>query len=508
MDSADAAAAPFVGGWASIRAYFTPATLFLVVNLVIGTIALTSRATQHRRRRREHEHYHYHDDGHGHYHLQEQEQHHHQPAYGDHYYPPPHQQQQQPLYATPPEPAPLARTSSIVDRLRSFDFGLYRFRSGDFPPEYGAAAAAVPTHAHDAFTPVEEETMPAAEQAHYARTRSEPAPATREERMRPPASRAKKPGSEVRKAQVARSPPARVVEAVAGEDDAVDARAEEEFAASFGREREKSPLQEEYNYQEEYVPPVRPRAPTAAPLARTSSIMDRLRSLGGYLAPEQPAAASIPAAAAEKKQAHYDRSRSEPGEKKQEAKPRMAKSTSETKKAAAPSRAEAALAGESVDARAEAFIDSFKQQQARHHRREQEYVPPPPPLARAPSVLERLRSFGLSRFRSGDLGADLPAAAAAATPAGADEKRQAAAAAQYGRSRSEPAREQGKKEPRMRKSSSSVVEEEEEPAAEADHGGVDARADDFINKFRQQLQLQRLNSLLNYKEMLGGGGKQ
>jgi hypothetical protein len=34
---------------------------------------------------------------------------------------------------------------------------------------------------------------------------------------------------------------------------------------------------------------------------------------------------------------------------------------------------------------------------------------------------------------------------------------------------------------------------------------VDERADDFINKFRQQLQLQRLNSLLNYKEMLNGG---
>jgi hypothetical protein len=34
---------------------------------------------------------------------------------------------------------------------------------------------------------------------------------------------------------------------------------------------------------------------------------------------------------------------------------------------------------------------------------------------------------------------------------------------------------------------------------------VDERADDFINKFRQQLQLQRLNSLLNYKEMLNRG---
>ncbi|CAL5096031.1 unnamed protein product [Urochloa decumbens] len=476
MDSADAAAAPFVGGWASIRAYFTPATLFLFVNLVIGTIALTSRATQHRRRRREDLDHHYHDDGHGHYHFQEQ-----QPAYGDHYYPPPHQQQ--PLYATPPAPVPLARTSSIVDRLRSFDFGLYRFRSGDFPPEYNgpAAAAAAPTHAHDAFAPVEEETAAVAqEQAHYA--------AVCEER-RPPASRAKKPGSEVRKAQVARAPPAsRLVE-----DDAVDAMAEE-FAGSFGRQPS-PPQQQEYNYQEEYVPPVRPRAPAAAPLARTSSIMDRLRSLGGYLAPEQPAAASIPPPAAEKNHAHYDRSRSEPV-KKPEAKPRMAKSSSEAKKTAAPSRAEVALAGESVDARAEAFIDSFKQQQARHHRREEEYAPPP--LARAPSVLERLRSFGLSRFRSGDLGADLPAVA---TPA-AEEKKPAVA---YGRSRSEPAREQGKKEPRMRKSSSSVVEEEE--GEEAEHG-VDARADDFINKFRQQLQLQRLNSLLNYKEMLGGGGKQ
>uniref|UniRef100_A0A6V7QUV7 DUF4408 domain-containing protein n=1 Tax=Ananas comosus var. bracteatus TaxID=296719 RepID=A0A6V7QUV7_ANACO len=41
-----------------------------------------------------------------------------------------------------------------------------------------------------------------------------------------------------------------------------------------------------------------------------------------------------------------------------------------------------------------------------------------------------------------------------------------------------------------------AVEEEEE---------VNARADDFINRFRQQLQLQRLNSLLNYKEMLNRG---
>ena len=479
MDSAGVAA-PF-GAWASIRGYFTPATLFLVVNLVIGTIALTSRATQQRRRR---EHHHYHDDGHGHYHIQEPLHPHQQPAYGDHYY---YQQQpQQTLYATPPAPAPapLARTSSVLDRLVSF--GLYRFRSGDFPPEYGAAAGA--NHAQDAFAPVEEET--AAQQAHYARSRSEPAPA-REERR--PAS-VKKSGAEVRKAQAARAPP-RVVEAVA-EDDSVDARAEQ-FPASFRREPAPAPLQQEHNYHEEYVqPPARAPAPAPAPLARTSSVMDRLRSLGlyGFLAPEQPAAAATPASApppaVEKKQAqsHYDRSRSEPAwgqgsnkkEKKQEARSRMAKWSSETRKAAAPSRVEAAVAGESVDARAEAFIDSFRQQQAQHHR-EEEYVPPPAPapLSRAPSVLERVRSFTLYRFRSGDLGPDFPAAAAAeSTPPTADEKKQAAA--HYGRSRSEPVREQGKKEPRMSKSSSVVAEEEEPAAADADQC-VDARADDFIN---------------------------
>lgn len=34
---------------------------------------------------------------------------------------------------------------------------------------------------------------------------------------------------------------------------------------------------------------------------------------------------------------------------------------------------------------------------------------------------------------------------------------------------------------------------------------VDAKADDFINKFKQQLKLQRLDSILRYKEMLGRG---
>ncbi|KAJ1263845.1 hypothetical protein BS78_09G218200 [Paspalum vaginatum] len=488
-------AAPPLGAWASIRGFFTPATLFLVVNLVIGTIALTSRATQ-QRRRRERYYQQYHDDGHFHDpHMQPPQQ----QEYHHHYYP----QEEQAVYAPP-----LARTSSVLDRLRSF--GLYRFRSGDFPPEYGAAAAAGPlNHAHDAFAPVVE-----SEQAlNCARSRSEPAPAAPAREERRPAARVSKPGSEVRRSQAARAP-ARVVEEAVAENDYVGARAEE----TVGRfRREPSPLQQEYHqYQEEeYVPPV--RAPAPAPLQRTSSVLDRLReSLGlyGFLAPEQPAAASIPESdgfaaatlAGEKQHAHHDRSRSEPAleqqgrreKKQQEARSRMAKSSSAARKAAAPSLAEG------VDARAEAFIDSFRQQQVPHRQEQEEYVPPPAPapLPRTSSVLDRLRSFGLYRFRSGDLGPDLPAAAAETPTPAAEEKKHEA---HYGRSRSEPAREQGKREPRMSKSSSSVVEEEE---PEADHG-VDARADDFINKFRQQLQLQRLNSLLNYKEMLSrGGGKQ
>lgn len=34
---------------------------------------------------------------------------------------------------------------------------------------------------------------------------------------------------------------------------------------------------------------------------------------------------------------------------------------------------------------------------------------------------------------------------------------------------------------------------------------VDSKADDFINKFKKQLQLQRLDSILRYKDMLGRG---
>ncbi|KAF8700153.1 hypothetical protein HU200_034523 [Digitaria exilis] len=194
-----------------------------------------------------------HDDAHSHGHYHIQDPHRQQQAYDDPYYH--HQQeQQQQLYAAPP-PASLARTSSVLDRLRS---------------------RPLIHHAQqDVFASVEEE-------AHYARSQSEPAPA-REEERRP-----------VSRAQVARAP-ARVFEAVAAEDDdAVDARAEEFISAAAFMWREPSPLQ-----QMEVRSASGKGGAGTCPAARTSSFMDRLRSVGlpNFLSYEQTsAAASIPAA--------------------------------------------------------------------------------------------------------------------------------------------------------------------------------------------------------------------
>ncbi|KAJ6840698.1 proline-rich receptor-like protein kinase PERK12 [Iris pallida] len=52
-------------------------------------------------------------------------------------------------------------------------------------------------------------------------------------------------------------------------------------------------------------------------------------------------------------------------------------------------------------------------------------------------------------------------------------------------------------EVRRRPVAAAAEEEEEEE--------VDARADDFINRFKQQLKLQRLDSIMRYKEMLTRG---
>lgn len=360
--------------WSLVRGYLSPATLFLLLNVVIGTIALSSRSQRRRPQN--------HGDGD---HPQHQPQH--------------HQEQQgynNDRYAPAQPPAPLARTSSVMERLRSL--GLYRFRSGDFPPEYAAPA---PDHAGAV-------TVTAGDAAHYSRSRSEPAhapaPSPREKTRKrasaagvPPRMRKSSSSSSQARKNAAASARAAEWAAVRAEEEeeeqaVVDARAEE-FSDSFmpssppaqqQQQKQQQQEEEEVYYREEYVPPLRPTRAAAAPLAR------------------------------------------------------------------------------------------------------------------APSVLERLRSFSLYRFTSGDLAAE-------AAPA-AEE-------AHYGRSQSERQSKKGKsqqgadaEERRMTKSSSEARKPAPAPEEPAEQG-VDARADDFINSFRQQLKLQRLNSLLNYKEMLNRGSK-
>uniref|UniRef100_A0ACD5TEE8 Uncharacterized protein n=1 Tax=Avena sativa TaxID=4498 RepID=A0ACD5TEE8_AVESA len=390
MDAAADATAAALGAWASVRGFFTPATLFLVVNLVIGTIWLTSRTHQRRRRGNGYSTAHDADAQHNHHH-QEQPPFHHQQE--DQYYDDRQQQHEQQYVPPPPAPAPLARTSSVLDRLRSI--GLYRFRSGDFPPEYAAADSR-----DVAFSPA-----PSGADAHYESSRSEPAPVM-EERRRPaaPSRMRKSSSSEARRAAVPPVPAAKVVQvrAAALED-------HDDFVTPHHEAEE----EEEHD---------------------------------GFVTPPP---------------AHHE-------------------------------------------------VEEEEEEEEEQYYRE-EYVPPlrPAPLARAPSVLERLRSFGLYRFRSGDLGADDAGSAVAELERNQAQKQ----ATQYSRSRSEPSKEQTKKKQqqssgaKMSKSSSEARKPAlapVEPEAEAE-GGVDARADDFINSFRKQLQLQRLNSLLNYKDMLNRG---
>ena len=70
------------------------------------------------------------------------------------------------------------------------------------------------------------------------------------------------------------------------------------------------------------------------------------------------------------------------------------------------------------------------------------------------------------------------------------------------RSRSEAAAEaapasSNRRGPRARRTRRAAAEEEPAPAVE-----VDARADDFIRRFREQLRLQRLDSILRCRDTL------
>ncbi|XP_052198673.1 pathogen-associated molecular patterns-induced protein A70-like [Diospyros lotus] len=129
---------------------------------------------------------------------------------------------------------------------------------------------------------------------------------------------------------------------------------------------------------------------------------------------------------------------------------------------------------------------------------------PPPQMARTPSFLERLWSVNLSRMNSDPPETLRPAEAEA-------ETKQPLADRQVGRSQSEKTtRKAAASLARMRKSGSEkarsdAVEASRQATASTEDEGVDARADDFIGRFKQQLKLQRLESFVRYRDMLNRG---
>lgn len=140
-------------------------------------------------------------------------------------------------------------------------------------------------------------------------------------------------------------------------------------------------------------------------------------------------------------------------------------------------------------------------------------------LDRAPSLLERVKSIRLpSVYRSQEAETEV---------IGGNHEAETNTVHKPKRSKSESTKKaKTKAKENMKKSASEkamavekTVEEEREmverrrpqtarlertvTVGDGDHA-VDARADDFINKFKRQLRLQRLDSLLRYKEILQG----
>ncbi|KAK1281791.1 hypothetical protein QJS10_CPB22g00745 [Acorus calamus] len=149
--------------------------------------------------------------------------------------------------------------------------------------------------------------------------------------------------------------------------------------------------------------------------------------------------------------------------------------------------------------------------------------PNPNPLVRSPSLLHRLRSFNLNLHRQSStadplhLFQETPIPPPSTSPPAAEPIR-----SETKTEKTERKVKKGSAARKMRKSASVKaekgkieVEVEVERRAETvrvgrrrevEGGGgdeeVDSKADDFINRFRQQLKLQRLDSVNRYQEIL------
>ncbi|KAK7303959.1 hypothetical protein RJT34_14906 [Clitoria ternatea] len=128
----------------------------------------------------------------------------------------------------------------------------------------------------------------------------------------------------------------------------------------------------------------------------------------------------------------------------------------------------------------------------------------PVQLARSPSLLDRLASFNLRCYKH-EPTSPVQTPQFDRVPSSSFEQEEPR------RDPVEPSREEVKLErapsllERLRSLTlgrSESVKETEAEEREEEELGVDAKADDFINRFREQLRLQRRDSILRYRDML------
>ncbi|KAI3443634.1 hypothetical protein Pfo_000299 [Paulownia fortunei] len=149
----------------------------------------------------------------------------------------------------------------------------------------------------------------------------------------------------------------------------------------------------------------------------------------------------------------------------------------------------------------------------------------PPQMVRVPSFFERVKSFNLSRFQSqqpDQAHYAIPAQEQAAHQQEPDDESEVtyhvARSKSHTVAKATPATRVLKKSASEKLVAVDKREEEVEvdqrrpatarektAASSGEDEAVDAKADDFINRFRQQLKLQRLDSILRYKEVLNRG---
>ncbi|MBA0604042.1 hypothetical protein Godav_016734 [Gossypium davidsonii] len=128
-----------------------------------------------------------------------------------------------------------------------------------------------------------------------------------------------------------------------------------------------------------------------------------------------------------------------------------------------------------------------------------------PSLTRAPSLLQRVTSF--CRSDSGKLNTETvhhPETDEPGSTKPEHNNNNNNNVKQMKKSASEKTRERAEEDEEEVEKRRPVTTRIEKTTSfgDGDDQGVDAKADDFINRFKQQLKLQRLDSLLRYRDML------